>query len=182
MRRLLLIVLVCFCFVVAVQAQNGVSQHKTTGPNTTNTNDPDWVSGNKAPESSEIKYHTNWSHDPFDHQVFIENKGQFDADVTTSGKILYQAELGNVKAYFTSTGVIYRYDEYPKKNKKESEEEKEENDNTAPKIHYTSYLWDGSNSSVTIEAKDEQSYYDVYPTGKSSSVNVNIFKRIVYHD
>ncbi|HWY99049.1 MAG TPA: hypothetical protein VNY36_08195, partial [Bacteroidia bacterium] len=135
------------------------------------------VAGANAQQASVGSNKVNWTKAPFDHKLFIENKGQFDSDISTytDSKILYQARLGDVNAYFTATGIIYRYNKYPKleKNEKEGEE------NVKPETHYLSATWGGANSKVTLDAKDEQGYYYTYSIG-SATVKANIFKKITY--
>src|ERR1700722_1519980 len=59
-------------------------------------------------------YKTKWTVDPFDHQVFIENKGQFTAGITNLDKIIYGAQVGDVYTFITNSGgIIYKYTEYP---------------------------------------------------------------------
>ncbi|HTA81771.1 MAG TPA: T9SS type A sorting domain-containing protein [Bacteroidia bacterium] len=115
---------------------------------------------------------SNWTSKPFNHQVFIENKGQFTSDINTSDKIIFQAILGKVKAYFTPSGIVYRYDEYPDKKQKMEK-------NSAPITHYASCIWDGSNSNVTIVAEGKQADYYTYVID-NNSVNANVFKKIIY--
>ena len=60
-----------------------------------------------AKGSQENSYKPKWTKNPFDRQLFVENKGQFNNDIPTTDEILFQAILGDVKAYFTTKGVIY---------------------------------------------------------------------------
>jgi len=122
-----------------------------------------------------------WTKAPFDHQLFIENKGQFNADIKTSEKILYQVILGDVRAYFTPSGIVYRYDELPVKFEKKNERDPD-NTPVKPITHYETCTWVGANTNVAVLAKEEQTNYYIYPTGTNSSINVNIFKRIVYRN
>ena len=133
---------------------------------------------------SEKGYKTNWTKNPFDHKIFIENRGQFDADINKETKILYQVMLGAVKAYFTSSGVIYRYDEYPKRLESEKEEREKEGgkENAKPLIHYLSALWVDANPNVIIDGDEQQAYYYTYPAGVNKNIKVNVFKKIVYRN
>ena len=53
------------------------------------------------------------------HRVFIENKGQFNSRSGIPGNksgetILYAVNLNGVDMYFTSSGISFRHDEFPK--------------------------------------------------------------------
>ncbi|MGP8216946.1 MAG: T9SS type A sorting domain-containing protein [Bacteroidia bacterium] len=119
-----------------------------------------------------------WQAIPFDHKLFIENKGQFDNDVQTPSKILYMAMLGNVKAYFTATGIIYRYDEYPKREKGDKPDE----EIVKPVLHYLNATWEGANANSAIETQGTQTYYYTYPVGAGGTIKANIVKKIIYRN
>jgi gliding motility-associated-like protein len=132
----------------------------------------------KKPQQPNQKYKVKWTKDPFDKQLFIQNGGQFDTDTYSKDKIFFQVNLGNIQAYFTGSGVIYKYEKYSKKiEEKGSDPDKEER---ALDIKYASYNWKNANPNTGIEAKEEQNYYYTYPAGKDGSVKVNVFKKIVY--
>src|ERR1700739_1351319 len=61
-----------------------------------------------------------WQGNPLDHQIFVQNNGQFDGEANTTDKILFQASIGDAKAYFTAKGVIYSYDQSNKTISKKS--------------------------------------------------------------
>ncbi len=46
--------------------------------------------GNAQKHITNTSSHINWSVNPFDRKVFIENKGQLDNDVQADGRILYE--------------------------------------------------------------------------------------------
>ncbi|MBL7892154.1 MAG: SprB repeat-containing protein, partial [Bacteroidia bacterium] len=129
------------------------------------------------------KHKINWRINPFEGKVFIENRGQFDTLLKSTSRVWYGAELGAIKAYFTSDGLTYRYDEYPKKSdEKEESEEAEQEAFKIRKTHYFKILWEGANPDATIEALGKRSDYYVYPTGPASSVEANVFKKIIYRN
>src|SRR5579883_2483603 len=127
-----------------------------------------------------------WTVQPFDHKVFIENRGQFDELVNSKSKVLFGAQLGdNLFAYFTTNGIIYRQCVYPKLQaaRKELAEKKDydpDKEVVKPVITYLASQWEGSNPDVSLDAQQEQTDYYTYPTGKTTSVQVNIFKKIIY--
>src|SRR5579862_5909205 len=63
---------------------------------------------NKGTKGSKI----NWTANPFDHKVFIENKGQFEGP-QNGDKILYGAQVGDVFVFITPHGLVYKYTERP---------------------------------------------------------------------
>src|SRR5579884_3664653 len=96
MSKKLLLVFVALCTTFLVTAQT-TRQGKDNG--STKGQKSDWA----------------WTVQPFDHKVFIENRGQFDQLVGSKSKVLFGAQLGdNLFAYFTTNGVIYRQCVYPK--------------------------------------------------------------------
>ncbi len=131
----------------------------------------------------------NWTVNPFDPQVFIENKGQFDTMVSGS-KVLYGVKQGSMYAYFTPNGIVYRYDDYhyPKRKDKQEQEKLlaasgvDPDMNELPPVttHVLTATWLGSNPSVSITAGEEQSDYYTFAKGKNDGYKVNIFKKITY--
>ncbi|HXB12904.1 MAG TPA: hypothetical protein VNZ45_13035, partial [Bacteroidia bacterium] len=123
---------------------------------------------------------TKWTQNPYDHTIFIENRGQFNKDVPADNKVLFQAMLGNIDAYFTTNGIVYRWDEQIK----ESGEEKNDPDaiKIEHKMHYCTMYWEDCNPNVSVDAKEERKDYYIYPVTASSSINVNLFKKIVYRN
>src|SRR5689334_5319934 len=57
-----------------------------------------------------------WTANPFEHRVFIENKGQLDEkeitkNETGAANVKYFVESEGVVIYFTANGLMYRHDE-----------------------------------------------------------------------
>ncbi len=121
--------------------------------------------------------HLNWKVNPFDHKLFIENRGQFDTSVKGSDKVLYGVQMGSIHAYFSSNKVIYRYDEYP-----EDSKDPDEKINSKPITHLLTVEWENSNPVVTIEAGEKQSSYYTYQAGRGITIKADIFKKLTYHD
>ncbi len=126
-----------------------------------------------------VKVTPKWTAEPFNHQVFIENKGQFNSDIKGNKKVLYQAVLGAVKAYFTPDGIVYKYDEISK-NKDKDDEDNGKDDVPTVVCHYLNSQWIGANPNVTIDASQERSDYYTYPVGKSGTIQANAFEKITY--
>src|SRR6185437_13532998 len=131
--------------------------------------------------STEQTTKPEWSINPFDHKVFIQNAGQFDELVKEKAVILYGAQLGdNLFAYFTTNGIIFRTIEFPRISPKNAKGEDPDKEMLPPVEHFLSAHWEGSNPDVTAEGQEERSDYYTYPVGKTTLV-VNIFKKITYH-
>lgn len=145
------------------------------------------IAKNKNVKSSTIatgkELQTNWTATPYDRRIFIENKGQFDAETKSADKILYGVMCGGVNIYFTAHGVIYRFDKYIE-SQKEEEDEEQEPDKVSLKTttQYINSKWEGSNPTVTVEGEDEQTYYYTYPLGDNRTIKANVFKKILYRN
>jgi len=121
-----------------------------------------------------------WTTDPFDHQVFILNNGQFDGAIPGNDKILYGAQLGEIWAYFTTNGLVYQYGEFPKRDEDSKGRDYDEVGSIKPSMHYLMTNWEGANTSAVIESTEELSYYYTYPKGTNQTIKTSIFKEITY--
>ncbi|MGP8215883.1 MAG: gliding motility-associated C-terminal domain-containing protein [Bacteroidia bacterium] len=126
----------------------------------------------------------NWTiRNPFEQKVFIENnEGQFDGDID-SGKVLFSGNIDGINIYFTSRGLIYRYDELPRVNPKEKDEpehETDKKDTPEPIRHFFSFNWEGANQDVEIIAEDEVSFYYCYPANDKHTTIAHAFKKLLY--
>src|ERR1700677_4258088 len=63
--------------------------------------------------SDKKKVHIKWTTNPFDKQVFIENKGQFDGMIPGNEKVYYMVSFGSIQAFFTANGIVYQEKKYP---------------------------------------------------------------------
>ncbi|MBI2270588.1 MAG: hypothetical protein HYU69_09585 [Bacteroidetes bacterium] len=139
-----------------------------------------------------------WSSNPFEHFVFVENKGQFDASLpglntqdasavasgsemnslakngSEKSKILYYAYSKGVEVYFSSSGLAYRHDEYKSLVSEREREKMEKEGRTGGekivdvKHHYLEVEWIGADPSVALEGNDAQSFYYTYPNEKDN--------------
>jgi gliding motility-associated-like protein len=125
--------------------------------------------GRKNTNEQAQKHALKWKTNPLDHAVFVENNGQFNADVNTGDKVLYEAQLGEVRAYFTSRGVVYRYDRM-------------NNELGAISSEYASTIWDKANAEVSVVAEHQQDYYYTYPKGKNDIIKASVFKKVTYRN
>lgn len=125
-----------------------------------------------------------WMAHPFDHQVFIENGGQFSGP-PNSDKVVYGAQVGDVYVFITPHGLIYKYTEYPgieqQPGKKPKVTDPDDIDwkKTSPREHYLTATWEGSGGAANIIAGEEQTYYYTYPgPDNKGTIKVNVFKTI----
>ncbi len=133
-----------------------------------------------------VSYLTAWTKVPFDHNLFIENIGQFDTVVPSRPVIKFQASLGKVKANFTPSGIVYKYTEYPARktgpDREEMEKEGEDTEFVKPVQHYLNLTWEGSNPDVQIEVQELQQQYYTYPKGTKDTYKVRVFKKLIYRN
>src|SRR6185312_4093637 len=133
--------------------------------------EPDWVNTKPSQgqnSGGEPKMQVKWKAQPFDHKTFIENKGQFNAEVGNmtkkyNEKVLYKSTLeGDVKAYFMPNGIFYRKIDFVSQdgdlfddNHDIKKDGKEKNDPDAKKtavVHRLGVVWENANPNATIEA------------------------------
>src|ERR1035441_8271635 len=131
------------------------------------------ISGGPTQQGTSVK----WTVDPFEHAVFVENKGQFDT-INSAGKVLFESHLGAADAFFTAKGILYRHIETEKPDAGDPDA------NGPPKrsYYYLTTLWDGANPNPTIVTGDKQSYYFTYPKGTHETYYANAFKKITYEN
>ena len=146
--------------------------------------------GLSAQQSSDNQYKHNWTAQPFDYKLFIENKGQCDKDIPGTNKILFQARIGRLDAYFTTQGMTYRYKDWgsPKKDQQKEKEERkrhEEGDKDkeeASPTKYLSLMWIGSNPDATIEGGAKEEYYNTYPDGMTGTIIARVYRHLTYRN
>ncbi|HWY97662.1 MAG TPA: hypothetical protein VNY36_01140, partial [Bacteroidia bacterium] len=150
--------------------------------------EPEWTKNNKQGQGGsqgKPNLTKRWAVSPFDHKVFIENQGQFDGQIKGSQKVLYQAMLGAVKAYFTPQGVVYSFDEVYLPKRKKGDKGKEDDDNVKDVKHTVRCLdatWEGCNPNVTVTAEEPNTGQYGYTIKNNISIKANTFGKLVYHD
>src|SRR5690348_16063234 len=88
----------------------------------------------------------------FQHDVFIENKGQFSEQEqkAVGDKILFSAHKGDLLLYFSKSSVTFRYDSaYLAGQGEEAEPE-----NLRVKHFFMKMTWEGANKNAQVEAKN----------------------------
>ena len=139
---------------------------------------------NNSGTGSTKGFNVKWTANPFDHQVFIQNDGEFDGGgLPGNEKVLYAAQMGKVWAYFTAHGIIYRYLE--KKDNGEKAKEKDADEKEArvkPDIYYMQSNWQNANAAVAVIGEGERSDYYSYAVSTKKTIKASIFNKIVYRN
>ncbi len=124
--------------------------------------------------------------EPFVHDVFIENKGQFNEGVkkNVGDDILYYTKKGSVHIFFQSTAITFEHDIIYSTDEKDAKEEEDAGVRVKPV--FMSINWDGANKNATVEVQEPESAYFTYrnPNDKTghSSVLAHAWKKIIYHN
>ncbi len=149
-----------------------------------------------AQNSKVSQSHSWWTaKDPFEQNVFIENSGgQFNLsgkyervgnkNKIIGNNILFSTRILGVDIYFSSTGLVYRYDKLKKPTEKKRKESKGKMDNENDELpqlqsYFFSMEWEGANSATEIIPEDEVKAYYSYWDGKQTII-AHAFKKILY--
>src|ERR1035437_8829629 len=149
---------------------------------------------NSFAQTNENNAKPKWTNgNPFEHKLFIENKGQFDKkDTLANSNILYGVTLGEIQIYFTSSGLTYRRDEFAKGDEEDREEAVEKmkeggkkmSDKIAP--HLIKLVWEGASPDAEIVAEDKADYFFSYPDVNDptykKSYEAQAYKKITYRN
>ncbi len=184
--RFFILSILLFCSVGIINAQENVRMQKGIAQDAVSQIES--VQSQKVLPSENIPISTNWSSAPFDFKIFVENKGQFNKSTNkSSDKILFEAKFGEIKAYFTRNGIVYRYQKNSLGNEKEREERERERAKAGMEqereeldIKFVRLNWVDCNENVEVETRDEQSYYYTYPMGMDKTIEVKVYKKIIY--
>src|SRR5262245_28434856 len=139
----------------------------------------------------------SWSVNPFEHKVFIENKGQFDFNGIeeknqSDSKIQYAIVNEGMEIYFSSSGVTYKHDTFVPLSEEEIEtleketssreanrEEEFEKGKKLKRIsHYVHLNWLNASADVKMIAQDAATYYFTY--GDLPGIKANAYQKIIY--
>ena len=130
---------------------------------------------------------------PFDHKVFIENKGQFSAKTEAGGRALFGGKVGQLEVFFTNRGMSYCYNEAVTDTRSEREHERERNHegeyeeekkNNLTIPHSLNVEWVGSNPDAELVGEYPVPQYFTYgdvrdPSGKTG-FKANAFEKLLY--
>jgi hypothetical protein len=127
----------------------------------------------------------SWSANLHDSYAFVENKGQFNGKNGVNGaSVLYGAEMGAFKVFYTSTGLTYRLD------KKEKTPGRKKGDPTKPKYTlYSDFIhvsFKNANPNATLLAEHPSSGHHTFcMINKESQSAYNIadlkgYKKLTY--
>lgn len=127
----------------------------------------------------------SWTVNAFEQKVFIENKGQFE-EKNISGLAPVRFGIQNLgsQIYFSSNGLIFRYDVLKNPDAKEldGENEIEEKKNTVTETCIVQMEWVGANSNVEIIAEEKTSDYYTFSDSRISgnTITANAYRKITY--
>jgi gliding motility-associated-like protein len=129
---------------------------------------------------------TTWlTEDFFSQKVFIENNGQFDGRTgSRKEKVLFATRVGGLDLYFTTSGIVYRYDEFIPREEARGDDREEEEHETEFDMNskYFRVTWENSNPQVHPEATEEAGFYYTYGMPGNQCIKANAFRKLVYHD
>ena len=99
---------------------------------------------------------------------------------TIKDSILYYTCCNGLELFFTSTGIIYRQGQTPKRNI----EDEDDGDNvvkTVPTVnyHFFSVQWTNAKAEVQVIPEDEAAFYHCYNTGGHNNL-AHEFKKLLY--
>lgn len=138
---------------------------------------------------------TVWQTVPFQFDFFIENKGQYSQDILdeTSAPVLYVADFGKVKAYFTAKGPVYRLEQLPELKHEEEEENPSEEEKAKEELEFEleqrrrkntyrffSCEWKDADPAVKIEASLPSGADFTFASGTQNTFRAKGFKKITY--
>src|SRR6185312_10287760 len=148
------------------------------------------ASAQTVSQNAQKSYTLKWTHEPFDQNVFIENKGQFDGQDNLPGSdIRYFVGKDGVLMYFTPQGVTYREDEraQPTDNEiEEAEKQGKDADKVLGKLitHCVNMQWLGADPNAEIISEQEVEHYYTYPDLKDksgkSTIQASAFRKVIY--
>jgi len=133
---------------------------------------------------------TKWvAGNPFENNVFIENKGQFTEKINNGQPSKYYSRKGRTRMYFSDGSVILQCDSirYSEKESNSGDNIEEEENNSIKRIpEHLTISFKGSNPGAKIEVLDPVSEYFTYedPADKSghSGIIAHAWQKLIYHN
>jgi hypothetical protein len=123
-----------------------------------------------------------WTAKGFEQKVFIENKGQFDLEMAGGTPVLYGAEEGAAKIFFTRDGLKYTLIKEPEMNRL-SEEGNHKSTASGIAVSEVGMTWVGSNANARLISEDMVTEYYNYGLPEGGFVErARGFKKLVYKD
>jgi len=125
---------------------------------------------------------------PFEQNVFIENKGQFNVSKRAGIKrpVLYYTEKGNIQLFYTANSVVFEYDSLILINDTNEKETEHDRPKVKAERKFMTMHWDGANLNPTVEVKEQVSNYFTYPNFKDkagkSGILAHAWKKLIYHN
>jgi len=141
----------------------------------------------QAQKSSSKK---GWSvHHPFEHNVFIENKGQFTEPIKkgVGEPILYSSHKGHIHIYFSQTTLTFEQDSaYIADTDAEPTAGDDDDAHIDILRVFTQINWDGANKNAQVEVQNPVEDYFTYENPKDklgrSSILAHAWEKIIYHN
>lgn len=136
---------------------------------------------------------TKWISSPFENKVFIENKGQFDAELL-SDKIKFGINSMGMQTYFTSSGMTYLFNVSESSgnkslNGKEKDQELQEDEVEERKRDAKVYIkqihmqWLNANPNAKLISENGvPEYYTYSDANNLQTYKASACKKIVYKD
>ena len=131
-----------------------------------------------------------WSFNPFEQKVFIENKGQFDEKNNSTNSILYGVNNLGYQIYFTKTGFTIRYDlttvdpeEKIRIGKQREAGEKKDKLTRTSNTYEVHYQWLNTSTNISLHAERSKPHLFHYANSKAkheSIYNCRAFEKLLY--
>ncbi len=135
---------------------------------------------------------TNWSINPSEKKVFVENRGQFDGKSKDGAQVYYGVDNMGTEIYFSQNGLTYRFEKWEVKQEKErknfrllglGKEEEEDIATYTSTVHSVGFNWLGANKNASVHCEEKTSEYFNYQLSDQRCINyVPAYKKLVYKD
>jgi len=129
-----------------------------------------------------------WSvHHPFEHDVFIENKGQFIEQVQkgVGSPILYYSHKGHIHIYFTETGITFEHDSAYMADGGDDKGGADDDAKVEILPIFMHMTWADANANAKVEVQNPVTTLFTYPNPKDkghSGITANAWEKIIYHN
>jgi len=116
---------------------------------------------------------------PFEHNVFIENKGQFSSDIEQYVKepVLYYSVKGSVHLFFSRNSLTLITNKFERKDEDRKDDDRDKNMVATPELMKIS--WEGANPNAEVTTDKEASDYFTCP---KPGITAHAWSRLIYHN
>jgi gliding motility-associated-like protein len=147
------------------------------------------LAGTLQSNAQKANYTASWEvKNPFTHNVFIENKGQFPATLEDAVKqpILYYSVKGSMYLFFSQNSVTFLNSKLQKKDDNGDEKGGDRDKELVSVPELMSITWDGANSNPEVTVENESADYYTYsiPHDKSGmgTITAHGWSKLTYHN